>query len=105
MESEHKCGNCGSGCGSTKDSTKGCGCNKKKSKTMTIVENSKEILCNILQVFDFDEHKYIALQDKDSDRIYLYRYTEKNDDVVLNEIENIEELRLVGRALIEYLEE
>lgn len=105
MESEHKCGNCSGGCGSSEASEVGCGCNKKNAKTMTIVENGVEVLCNVLKVFEADESKYIALQDKDSERIYLYIYLEEDDDVILNKIESIEELRLVGSLLIEFLEE
>lgn len=104
MESEHKCGNCGTGCGSSDDSTKGCGCSKKKNKTMTIIDNGVEVLCNVLDVYEFDNRKYIGLQNKDTERIYIYRYTEKGDDFVLNEIDDVEELRAAGRLLIELIE-
>jgi len=105
MGTDHKCGNCGSGCGSSEDATKGCGCSKKKVKTMTIIDNGVEVLCNVIDVYEIDNKKYIGLQNKDTDRIYLYGYSETNDDVVLNEIESIEELRLVGRAFIDLMEE
>ncbi len=105
MELEHKCGNCSGGCGSSEDSATSSSCNNKNSKTMTIVENGMEVLCNVLKVFDTEESKYIALQDKDSERIYLYIYLEDDDNVILNKIESIEELRLVGSLLIEFLEE
>lgn len=105
MGLEHKCGNCSGGCGSSEDSSAGCGCNKKNSKTMTIVDNGMEVLCNVLKVFVTEESKYIALQDKDTERIYLYIYLEEDDDVILNKIEYIDELRLVGRLLIEFLDE
>ncbi len=82
MENKHQCGGCGSGCGSSDDGSKGCGCNKKNAKTMTIVENGIEILCNVVELIEYEDKKYIALQDKDTDRIYLYNYSEVEDDVV-----------------------
>jgi len=105
METEHKCENCGSGCGTDEDKEHGCGCNKNKVKTMTIIDNGVEVLCNVLDVYEIYNKKYIGLQNKDTDRIYLYGYSETNDDIVLNEIESVEELRLVGRAFIDLMEE
>lgn len=97
MGQGHQCGGCG---------TKGqhdCGCKSSKKKTMTIQVDGMEVPCYVLCVFQCEEKSYIGLQNKDSDRIYLYIYQEEDDQIRLEEITDQEELRTAGRLLIEEL--
>lgn len=113
---EHKCEskNCGRNCnensvqsGCTSNETSSSlrfGCGKEKKKTMTIDVKGDKVDCNVIDVFEIDECQYIALINKDTDRLYMYKYSEINDEVILEDIIDNEELRLVGKVVIELLD-
>lgn len=108
MATEHSCKNCEKGCSTNTETgnhslTYGCG--KSKLKTMTIEVKNDKVDCNVLKVFECEDQEYIALRHKETERVYIYRYKEVNEDLVLEEITENEELRLVGGVLIELLEE
>ncbi len=62
----------------------GCGCEHEKDEADFLTlefDDGKEIECEILGVFDFEEKEYIALLPEDgTDDVYIYGYKEVGDD-------------------------
>lgn len=57
------------------------------------LDDGKELLCDVLSVFEVDGQEYIALLPADADvdaEAYLYRFIMKGDDFDNIELENIE---------------
>ena len=60
----------------------GCGCEKDDADFLTLeFDDGKEIECEIIGVFDFEDKEYIALlPDDGTDDVYIYGYKEVGDD-------------------------
>lgn len=77
--------------------------------TLTLDDNT-ELECVVLAIFEAGGRDYIALlpmegEDADTGEVYLYRYTEKNGEPELDNIEDDEEYEIVADAFDELLDE
>ena len=72
-----------------------CGHDEELGRMSLILEDDKEVLCDVLGIFSLseeDETEYIALLPDDSEDVLLYRYYESDDGVELANIEEFEEV-------------
>ena len=64
-------------------------------------DDSEDIECEILGIFDFEEKEYIALLPQDgSDDVYIYEYKEIDDEVF--DLIDIEDDALFERVAAEF---
>lgn len=68
-------------------------------------ENGEEALCDVLCLFETDEHEYIALLPEDGEEVFLYRYEEQDGAIALDNIETDEEYEQVAEIFEAILEE
>ncbi|MBE5923623.1 MAG: DUF1292 domain-containing protein [Lachnospiraceae bacterium] len=80
--------------------------------TITIVlENDKEVECDILAIFPVREQFYIAIMPQtpiegfEEDEYFLYRYASDGENVELSDIESEEELEAAEDKFEELLDE
>lgn len=77
--------------------------------TLTL-EDDTVVDCEVVGIFEANEREYIALlptegEDADSGQVYLYRYSETEDEQpILENIENEEELEIASDAFDEMLD-
>lgn len=76
--------------------------------TLTL-DNNEEVECGIISIFDVEDKQYIALlplegADADDGEVYLYRYTEKDGQPELDNIQTDEEFEIVSEAFDEVLD-
>lgn len=76
-----------------------------------VLDDGTELRCDVVAIFPVNGQDYIALlPDKviegyEEDEVFLYRYTEKeDDDVELGQIESDEEYEMVADAFDELLD-
>ncbi len=77
--------------------------------TLTL-EDGTDLECVVLTIFEAGGRDYIALlptegEDADTGEVYLYRYSEKNGEPELDNIEDDEEYEIVADAFDELLDE
>ena len=104
MEDNKNCG-CNhdeNGCGCNHDDH-GCGCGHNHGESpviyVTFEDEDKEVACDVLGIFEVDNQEYIALaaQDEEEDgEVLIYRYSEENEEIQLDEIETDEEYEKVA---------
>lgn len=88
----------------------GCGCNHSHShdemQTITItLEDDTELECGIIGHFNVNEIDYIALLPEAFDEVLIYRYTETEDFVDIENIESDEEFLMVSEVFQSILDE
>lgn len=77
--------------------------------TVTLsLDGDIECECAIIRIFPAGNNTYIALlpiEDKENDEVYLYRFTQQdNEEPLLENIETDEEYEIVSKAFEEELE-
>lgn len=77
--------------------------------TLTLDDNT-ELECVVLTIFEASGRDYIALlptegEDADTGEVYLYRYSEKDGQPELENIEDDDEYEIVSDAFDELLDE
>lgn len=83
-----------------------CDCGQEHETVTLTFEDSKEVECHILGIFEVDDVEYIALLPVGEEEIMIYRYSEETDgQVKLDQIQNNEEYEKVGKALLELFED
>ncbi len=74
-----------------------------------ILDDGKELLCDVLAIFPARDGEYIALLPQIDDApVYLYRFFQNPDDendIQLDNIDSDEEFEEVSEAFDEYMEE
>ena len=95
--------NKGCGCGHNHEDTKGCGsdcgCGHDHEEPViyvTFEDENKEVACDVLGIFEVDDVEYIALAPQDEDDVLIYRYSEDDGNLQLDEIETDEEYEKVA---------
>lgn len=68
-------------------------------------ENGEESICDVLCMFETDEHHYLALLPENGEEVFLYRYTETETGIELDNIETDEEYEKVADIFESILEE
>ena len=78
--------------------------------TLTL-EDDTELVCDVLATFDANVNNetrtYIALLPKNAgpdDNVFIYRFTEKGDDIELGYIDDEEEFEIAADAYDEYID-
>lgn len=77
----------------------GCGCHGEHEEPViyvTFEDENKEVACDVLGIFEVDDIEYIALAPQDEEEVLIYRYSEENDDIKLDEITSDEEYEKVA---------
>ncbi len=81
-----------------------------EDETVTLVlEDDTEVECDVLAIFPVDEKSYVALlptsgPDADEGNVYLYRYTEnENDEPEISDIEDESEFNAASEVFNELL--
>lgn len=84
----------------------GCGCGHDHGLPMMTLEmeNGEEVAAQVLGVFPSGDLEYIALLPEDSEDVYIYRYSEEGEEVVLGQIESDEEYERVGEVFMELIQ-
>lgn len=84
-----------------------CGCGHDHGlPEMTLeMEDGSEIASQVLGIFECNDAEYIALLPEGSEDVYLYRYSEEDEDIVLGQIETDEEYALVGEEFMRLINE
>ncbi|MHC1746910.1 MAG: DUF1292 domain-containing protein [Cellulosilyticaceae bacterium] len=91
--------NCGCGCGCNENENTSCDCGNDHEEPViyvTFEDEDKEVACDVLGIFEVDDIEYIALAPQDEEEVLIYRYSEENDDIQLDEITNDEEYEKVA---------
>lgn len=73
------------------------------------LDDGSECECTIIRIFSAGDNQYIALMPMegeafDNNEVYLYRYTEKGQEPILENIETDEEYEIVSEAFEEELD-
>ena len=68
-------------------------------------EDGEELEVEVMGVFDVKGQEYIALLQKETDEVYLYRYLGGENDFELGEIESDEELEHATEAFHAIMDE
>ncbi|AOY78353.1 hypothetical protein BJL90_12430 [Clostridium formicaceticum] len=66
---------------------------------LTLVDNT-EIECDVLDIFEVNDQKYIAVLPQSSETALLYRLVEREGNPELNNIESDEEYELASKAFL-----
>lgn len=74
------------------------------SKIYLETEDGKELECDVLGVFDFEDQEYIALIPVESETAFLYRYSEVEEEPALSQIESDDEYERVSAYFMELVE-
>lgn len=86
------------------DHDEGCGCghhHHEEVETITLTtDDGEELNCTILGTFDVDDKQYIALLPEDSEDVFIYGFSEAEDDIKLEKIESDEEYDKAGEAFM-----
>lgn len=69
-----------------------------------LLENDEELECAILNIFEVDGQKYIALLPENDNEPFFYRYIETDDEPELGMIEDDDEFEAVADAFDEWLD-
>lgn len=66
-----------------------------------ILDDGKEVKCEVVGIFEVEGKEYIALLPFDDDRVLLYTYEEVDDELNLENIEDDEEFKKVSETFWE----
>jgi hypothetical protein len=91
--------NCGCGHDHGDCHSEGCGCDHDHGEPViyvTFEDEDKEVACDVLGIFEVDNIEYIALAPQDEEEVLLYRYSEDDEELKLDEIESDEEYEKVA---------
>lgn len=83
----------------------GCGCEEEIPTMQLVLDDGTEVEWDVIATFPVGDSDYIALAPQDSEDLFLYRYSETEDGVNLENIEDDDEFEAVGRALDELFNE
>lgn len=90
----------------------GCGCDHEHDhedfelETMFLtLDDDKEVECGILGVFDVEGKEYIALLPLEDETVFLYAYSEVDDEIQLDVIEDDATFEKVSNAFYELYDE
>lgn len=99
-ENDHSCG-CGCGCSENHNNEDGCcgdhdhdgcgcgcGCGHENRYLTLVLEDDTKLECQVIGIFESDEHAYIALLHPTEETALLFRYYTDGQNI---DIENIEE--------------
>lgn len=98
MEENKNCG-CGCGCDCNENENTSCDCghdHEEPTIFVTFEDEDKEVACDVLGIFEVDDIEYIALAPQDEDEVLIYRYSEENEEIKLDEIATDEEYEKVA---------
>jgi len=88
----------GCGCGHDHDHEHGMG-------TLFLeTEDGKELKCNVIGRFDFEEIEYIALVPEGEESVYIYEYEEDEEGPSLNTIDDDAKFEAVSKKFWELVE-
>ena len=75
-----------------------CGCEQKNEKMTLVLDDDSELLCDVLGIFDVEDHEYIALLPEGDEEVLIYRYVtaDNEEGFELRNIESDEEYDKVG---------
>ncbi|MFA5523012.1 MAG: DUF1292 domain-containing protein [Tissierellales bacterium] len=80
----------------------GCGHDHEEMEIMTLsLDDGTDMECQVLGVFSVEDQEYIALLPVDEDNVLLYKYSEAEEGVELENIEDDNEYELVVEAFYE----
>lgn len=80
----------------------GCGHDHEEMEIMTLtLDDGTDMECQVLGVFGVEDQEYIALLPVDEDNVLLYKYSETEEGVELENIEDDSEYDLVVEAFYE----
>lgn len=86
------------------DHDEDCGCEDMQTVTITL-EDDTELDCSVIGHFSVDNIDYIALLPENLDEVLIYRYTETDDFVDIENIESDEEFQRVSEVFQSILDE
>ena len=97
----------GCGCGQDHEQNhEGCDCNNEEMEIMNLsLDDGTEIECEVLGVFGVEDKEYIALLPLDEESVMLYKYSESEEGVELQNIEDDSEYDLVVEAFNELFDD
>ena len=103
MDKKHEKGHihhnhCGEGCNHDHDH------NHDHEEPLTldlVLDDGKEMKCEVIGIFDVEDKEYIALLPLDDDKVLLYSYEEEGDELNLDNIEDDEEFKKVSETFWE----
>ncbi len=70
-------------------------------KVTISLDGEEDITCNVLGVFDVNDRDYIALLPEKDEEVLIFRYTEEDGNVSLDNIETDEEYEEVSEVFYE----
>ena len=82
-----------------------CGCEEEIPTMQLVLDDGTEVEWDVIATFPVEDKDYIALAPKDSEDLFIDRFTENEDGVELENIEDDDEYEAVGRALDELFNE
>lgn len=101
--------NCNCGCGHSHGhdhSHEDCECGGSHAATVVIsLDGESDLTCNVIGTFDVEEREYIALQPTGEEEVLIFRYTESDGEVSLDNIESDEEYEAVAEVFYGLLED
>lgn len=97
-KTEHEC-DCDNDCGDD------CGCHEELEMMHLALDDDTEIDCYVLGIFEVKDREYIALVPEDSEDLLLYRYSENEEGIELDNIEDDDEYEAVSDTFDEIFSE
>ena len=82
-----------------------CGCDEEMEIMHLVLDDDTEVDCYVLGVFDVKDNEYIALIPEDTEDVLLYKYSETEEGVELDNIEDDDEYEEVGKIFDELFAE
>lgn len=70
-------------------------------KLHIVTDEGQEMECNVIGIFELDNHEYIALVPDGTSDLYLYRYEETEEGIELDSIEDMSEMNNVEKLFFE----
>lgn len=66
-----------------------------------VLDDGKEMKCEVIGIFDVEDKEYIALLPLDDDKVLLYSYEEDGEELNLDNIDDEEEFKKVSETFWE----
>ena len=73
---------------------------EEKKKIYLTMQDDSKLECDVIDIFEISPQKYIAVLPKNSETALLYRFSENNDEITLNNIESDEEYTMAGDVFL-----
>ncbi len=81
-----------------------CHCEEDFTTITLTLESGEDVVCEVLDIFEFEDREYISLVPENDEIILIYDYEEEGDEVIVTRIEDGERYDAVRAAYEEFLD-